>query len=385
MTPSTTNATTPRRRSDLRAAILFLLPNLFGVLAFVVFPVVFSLVMAFTNWDLTEREPFSFVGVENFRSLLWGEHSRSFWKYFLNTLYFLMGMPLSIVGAIFLAVLLHQPIRVGRRKWARHAFGVASLGLGIMGGMMLWSVGRRDAAFGVVLLTLTASLGCWLGVVFFRTLFYLPQFTAGVATYILWRNLFNPEFGLVNRIICWFSDGLAALGLGPFEAPQWLGSVRNLWGMDPEHVWPTMQFFGLGARDALIFMGVWAAMGGTNMLLYLAGLSNLPQELYEVAELDGAGRGAKFRHVTWPALAPITLFIVIISLIGGLQGGFEQARVMTNGGPAGTTMTLGYYIYTTGFEEFRLGLASAIAWIMFVLIFAITIVNWRFGNRYANV
>jgi len=155
--------------------------------------------------------------------------------------------------------------------------------------------------------------------------------------------------------------------------------------MSPEAIRPAAQFFGLGAKDAMIFMGVWTGMGGANMLLYLAGLSNISTELYEVAEIDGAGRWAKFWNVTWPALAPTTFFIVIISLIGGLQGGFEQARVMTNGGPAGTTMTLGYYIYTTGFEEFRLGVASAVAWIMFVLIFAITVINWRFGNRYVSV
>ncbi len=85
--------------------------------------------------------------------------------------------------------------------------------------------------------------------------------------------------------------------------------------------------------------------------------------------------------MTWPQLAPTTFFIVVMSTIGGLQGGFEQARVMTNGGPSGTTTTLSYYIYTKAFEEFRIGYASAVAWVLFAIIFALTLVNWKFGNR----
>ena len=88
--------------------------------------------------------------------------------------------------------------------------------------------------------------------------------------------------------------------------------------------------------------------------------------------------------MTWPQLAPTTFFIVIMSFIGGLQGGFEQARVMTLGGPAGTTTTLSYYIYVKAFEEFQIGYASSIAWVLFLVIFAITLLNWRFGSRYVN-
>lgn len=120
------------------------------------------------------------------------------------------------------------------------------------------------------------------------------------------------------------------------------------------------------------------------MLLYLAGIANIPRDLYEASEIDGAGVWGKFRHVTWPQLAPTTFFIVVMSFIGGLQGGFEQARVMTEGGPAGTTTTLAYYIYTKAFEEFQIGYASAVAWVLFTIIFAITLVNWRFGSRYVN-
>jgi multiple sugar transport system permease protein len=120
------------------------------------------------------------------------------------------------------------------------------------------------------------------------------------------------------------------------------------------------------------------------MLLYLAGLSNVPQHLYEAADVDGASRFQKFWHVTWPQLAPTTFFIVVMSMIGGLQGGFEMARTMTQGGPAGSTTTLSYFIYTEGFETGRLGYSSAVAWALFGLVFTVTLINWRFGNRYVN-
>jgi len=380
------NQTTGQRKyGDLRTAMLFLLPNLLGLLVFVALPVLFSLVMAFTNWDLTQREPFEFVGWDNFTGLLWGAESQTFWKYFLNTVYLLMGLPLSIAGSLALALMMHRPIAAGRSFRANLWAGLTCLVLGLAGAWILFHAGRLDAAFAVALVLGIAGLGLWLGQGFFRTLFYLPQFTAGVAMYILWRNLFNPGSGLVNQILGFFLDGFETLTGVQLGLPRWLVSVDNLWGLGPEQLAPAWSFFGLGARDALILMGVWAGLGGSNCLLYLAGLANVPDELYEVAQLDGAGSWAQFRYVTWPALAPTTFFIVIISTIAGLQGGFEQARVMTSGGPAGTTTTLGYYIYNVGFEQYQLGLASAIAWIMFVMIFAMTLVNWRFGHRYVNV
>jgi len=117
------------------------------------------------------------------------------------------------------------------------------------------------------------------------------------------------------------------------------------------------------------------------MILYLASISNIPDSLYEAAEMDGAGAVAKFFHITIPSVAPTTFFITIMSVIGGLQGGFANAKIMTNGGPAGTTTTLAYYVYTMGFEELRFGYASAISWLMFILVFSLTLINWKYGNR----
>ncbi|MFM7322439.1 MAG: carbohydrate ABC transporter permease, partial [Armatimonadota bacterium] len=251
---------------------------------------------------------------------------REFHLYFLTTLYFLIGMPAAIAGSLAPAVLLSRELR---------------------------------------------------GVVVYRTLFYLPSFTSGVALMILWKSLYNPDFGPINAAIHWFSSTFH-LGL---DAPDWLLSTKNLAGLDVERAATTSRQFGLGARDAIVIMGVWTAVGGNNLLLYLAALMNVPTELQEAAALDGAKPWQVFRNVTWPQLAPTTFFIVVMSTIGGLQGGFEQARVMTNGGPSGTTTTLSYYIYTKAFEEIRIGYASAVAWVLFAIIFALTLVNWKFGNR----
>ena len=154
----------------------------------------------------------------------------------------------------------------------------------------------------------------------------------------------------------------ATIGLEP---PKWLS----------DYVW---------AKPSLIIMGLWAAIGSNNMILYLAGLSNISPVFYEAADIDGASQWQKFRYITWPQLAPVTFFIVVMSVIYGLQGGFEMAKTMTGGGPAGATTTLSYYIYSEGFETGRLGYASAVAWVLFLLVFAMSMLNWKFGNRHIS-
>jgi multiple sugar transport system permease protein len=316
----------PGRRHETLAALGFLAPNLIGFLIFTAGPLVFSLVVSFTNWSLQENIPFQVTGAENYVELV---KDKPFWLYFVNTAYMMLGMPLAIGGSLICALLLGQKLR---------------------------------------------------GIVVYRTLFYLPTFVNGVALMILWKALYNPNFGPINAALDWC---LQALHLGA-KAPQWLLSTANLLGLDPQELAVTWSKFGLGARDALIIMGIWIAIGGNNMLLYLAALTNVPQELVEAAQMDGAGKWAVFRHVTWPQLAPTTFFIVVMSFIGAFQGGFEQARVMTNGGPAGTTTTLSYYIYTKAFEEFQIGYASAISWVLFAIIFIVTMINWKFGSESWN-
>jgi multiple sugar transport system permease protein len=323
----TSSEPVPRRSrkqpNDLKPALLFLAPNLIGFILFMIGPMVFSLVVSFTNWDLQRAVPFGFTGLDNFRRLM---HDADFWRYFVNTIYLMLGLPISIAGSLLLAILLSRKMR---------------------------------------------------GMPIYRTIFYLPTFTAGVAMMLLWKNLYNPEYGPINISI---NAAFQALHIGA-HAPAWLQSTHNLAGLAVEHVGFTRSQFGLGAKDALINMSIWTAIGGNNMLLYLAAITNISPDLYEAAELDGAGKWASFWNVTWPQLMPTTFFIVVMTFIAGVQGGFEQAKVMTDGKPAGTTISLAYYIYIKAFEEFQMGYASAIAWLMFAIIFAMTLTGWKFGAQ----
>lgn len=316
--------TKPRRpiRSDLLMAILFLAPNLLGFLIFTAGPVVVSLITSFTDRSLLTPD-YQYVGLRNYSDMV---HDALFWTYFVNTAYFFIGLPFSMAASLFLAVLLHQGLR---------------------------------------------------GSSAFRVMLYLPSFTAGVALMIMWKQLLNPDYGAINAGL---RSLFGLLGMN-VELPQWLNSTNNLLALNPEKVAIDTNQFGLGARDAIIFMGTWTAIGGGNMLLYLAALSNVPEELGEAASLDGASGWQKFKSVTWPQLAPTTFFIVIMSFIGGFQGGFDTAKVMTGGGPASTTTTLAYHIYQKAFEQFQVGYASAVSWALFAIVFAITIVNWKFGNK----
>ncbi|OED35692.1 hypothetical protein AB834_04290 [PVC group bacterium (ex Bugula neritina AB1)] len=192
------------------------------------------------------------------------------------------------------------------------------------------------------------------GIKFFRTIYFLPTICSGVAISILWMWMYNPNFGLFNYF-------LSKIGI---EGPHWL----------------TDEFW---AKPSLMIIAFWTTIGGQNMILYLAGLHGIPPELYEAADIDGASTFQKIRHITWPMLAPTTFFIFIMSVIGGFQGGFASAYVMTGGGPNGSTTTISYYIYNNAYQWFNMGYASAIAWVLFLFIFVVTLYNWHYGKKNA--
>lgn len=315
-----------RTRSQFYPALCFLLPNFLGFAVFSAYPIGLSWYMSFTNWSLKPAIALEYVGWRNYADLLSDE---KFWFYLYNTIYLLAGIPLATLGGLALAALLASFLR--RRNFFANQFAGTC-----------------------------------------RAFLYLPSFTAGVATLVLWTQIFNPHDGLLNKI-------LSACGI--VDLPQWLVSTKNLLGFLPLPECFNNGGFGLGAREAILMMGVWTMIGGNSLLLYLAALLDVPRELYEAAEIDGASSWAKFRYLTIPSVAPTTFFILLMALIGGLQGGFDFAKVMTNGGPAETTTTLAYYLYTTGFEELQLGMASAIAWTIGALIFALSIIHWRYNNR----
>lgn len=187
---------------------------------------------------------------------------------------------------------------------------------------------------------------------FYRLVFFLPSILAGVAIFYLWRWIYNPDYGLFNTV----------LGMVGIAGPNWL--------TDP-----------LWAKPAIMIMVMWIGIGGTGMVLYLAALQGVPSELYEAAEIDGAGPWRQFWAVTWPGVLPVTFFLFTIGLINGLQYGAEAVLVMTEGGPFGATTTLGYFIYLKAYVDFEMGYAATIAWVLFVIILGVTILNWKKGGQ----
>jgi multiple sugar transport system permease protein len=189
-----------------------------------------------------------------------------------------------------------------------------------------------------------------MGITLFRTFFYLPSLVTGVAVAVLWAWLLNPQFGLINH-------GLKMIGI---EGPEWLYNTKT-------------------AMPAMIIMSLWG-IGGT-MLTYLAGLQGVPDHLYEAAEIDGAGTMSKFFNVTIPLMTPVIFFNLTVAIIGSFQT-FTQFYIMTNGGPANATLVYVLYLYRNAFEYFKMGYASALAWVLFFLILVLTIVQFYLAPRW---
>ncbi|MBV7335451.1 sugar ABC transporter permease [Chloroflexi bacterium TSY] len=195
------------------------------------------------------------------------------------------------------------------------------------------------------------------GMSFYRTIYFIPVVSSMIAVALMWRWMYNPTSGILNYMLNELFEFLRL----PLTAPDWLQS--RTWAM-----------------PAIIFMSVWKGLG-YNMVLFLAGLQGIPSHLYEAAEIDGATSWHKFRNVTLPLLTPTTFFVLIMSIIGSFQV-FEQAYIMTRGGPARSTITTVYYIYENGFEWYKMGYASAVAWVLFALILIVTLVQWLYQDRW---
>ncbi len=187
------------------------------------------------------------------------------------------------------------------------------------------------------------------GTVIFRTFFFMPHLTPIAASAVLWAWLFNPDVGPINYFI--------RNNLGIENAPGWF--------RDPQ--W---------AMTGLIIMAMWGAIGGNTMLIFLAGLQGIPQELYEAASIDGANAWAKFRNVTVPLLTPTIFFNLVLGIIGALRV-FTAAFVATQGGPVYATHFYALYIYEKAFRYFEMGYASALAWIFFFIMFVFTFIQFR--------
>ncbi len=188
------------------------------------------------------------------------------------------------------------------------------------------------------------------GIPFFRAVYYLPTVTAGVAVALVWIWIFNPRLGILNY-------SLKQIGI---TGPPWIYSSQ----------W---------VKPSLILMSLFQV--GPNMIILLAGLQGVPKELYESAEIDGAGNWAKFRNVTLPMLSPVLFFVIIISVVSSFQN-FTEIRVMTEGGPGESSNVLIWYLWENSFIFLQLGVAAAVAWIMFVILMALTGLQFRLGRRW---
>lgn len=188
----------------------------------------------------------------------------------------------------------------------------------------------------------------------FRTAYFLPVITATVVVALIWRWFYNPDFGILNYVL-W--------NLGVDSPPNWLASRK--WAM-----------------PAIIIMAVWKQVG-YNMVIFLAGLQAIPSSLYEAAAIDGAGPWRRFLNITLPLLTPTTFFVLVISIIGSLQV-FDAVLVLTDGGPANATRTMVYHIWEEAFVFLEMGYAAAVAWVLFFIVFLVTLAQWKIQGRWVH-
>ncbi|MFH1741425.1 MAG: sugar ABC transporter permease [bacterium] len=322
---------TAGQRHNLRNAMLFISPWIVGFSVFVVYPVLASLYWSFCDYSVLSRAVW--IGVGNYSDLMTDE---VFWKVVWNTLFYtVFAIPLGTLTAFFLAVLLNTGVR----------------GTGL-----------------------------------YRTIFFLPSLVPLVALGILWRWIFNTNFGVLNYLLSFLSVfnfffepvnalltvlgnplGLSDLGIGPVP-----------WLQDP--AW---------AKPAIIIATLWTS--GQAMVIYLAGLQEVPSHLYESAALDGASWYHKIRHVTVPMISPVVYFNVVMGIIWSLQI-FALPYVMTSsgaaggqqayGGPARATLMYTMYLYDNAFRYLNMGYACSMAWILFVVTLVLTLIATAISKRH---
>jgi multiple sugar transport system permease protein len=287
---------------EVRAAWLLLAPALLAITALFLVPIAAAFALSLTDFDiyaLGDLANLRFVGVRNYRVLL---GDPLLWKSMKNTAFFLfVGGPLTLGFALATAVLLHSKLVRGKRV--------------------------------------------------FRTIFFAPYVTNLVALAVVFRYIYHPRFGLIDRI-------LAAAGIAPID---WLGDPR--WAM-----------------PAIILLAVWKNFGYAT-ILFVAGLQNIPESVYEAGQIDGASSWQLFRKITLPLLGPTLLFLSIMTTIGYFQF-FAEPYVMTDGGkPLNATLSVGLLMYKNGFRWWNMGYAAAIAFVIFVAVLVLTGVQWLFQMR----
>ncbi|ANU78686.2 sugar ABC transporter permease [Blautia pseudococcoides] len=279
---------TTMKKREARNFYIYTAPWLIGFLVLTLYPILYSFYLMFTNMNLTGIG--EFVGLDNWKYAFTDD--TLFRRAFLNTLkYVFMFVPCSIILAFFVALLLSKKVK----------------GLG-----------------------------------FFRTAFYIPYITSGVAVTILWGWIFQKDFGIINYI-------LSLVGL---KGPNWLGD-KNV------------------AMISIVILSLWTI--GNNIIIMLAGIQDIPQSYYESAQMDGAGSLRQTFYITLPLCTPTIYFNLIVTVIAAFQV-FQQPLILTNGGPLNSTYTAAMHLYNNGFLYGKMGYASMMAWSMFAVIMLITIV-----------
>ncbi|WP_018757687.1 carbohydrate ABC transporter permease [Paenibacillus terrigena] len=286
-----------KSRSE-KAGYLFILPWFLGLLLFTIGPMIFSLILSFSKWDIiTGIGSIEFVGLDNFVNIFKDELFYTSLK--VTFIFALVSVPLYQIISLLVAMMLNM-----RTK----------------------------------------------GMNFFRLIFFMPSVIPAVAVSMMWIMILNPEYGILNK----------ALSLVGIEGPAWL--------QDPKY-----------ALSALIVMGIWGI--GNTIIIYLSGLQGVPEELYEAAQLDGAGIVRRFFSVTIPMISPTIFFNLIMGIIGGFQY-FTQAFVMTNGGPLNSTLFYNLFLYNKAFKTYEMGYASALSWILFAIILIFTLIVIRTSSAW---
>ncbi|MDP8233645.1 MAG: sugar ABC transporter permease [Candidatus Saelkia tenebricola] len=308
------------KHKEALAAYLFLTPNFIGFLIFTCLPVIFSLFLSFFRWELITGDGGLFSGLKfvGFAN-------------FIKLLGFHFETGHLVANDPHFWYYLYNTV-----------FMMLIIPVGILGSLIL-------------ALAVNQKLK---GIAAYRLIFFLPVICPIAAIAVLWKVLLNPDFGLINNLISKFGIfmGLDIIG------PNWLSDA--MW-----------------AKPAVMLVSLWMTVGGYNMILYLAALQGIPRDLYEAADIDGASGWHKFRYITFPMISPTTFFITIMSIIGGLQGGFAIIYILTGGGPANSSTTIMYYIFTNLYEFQKAGYAAAVAWVLFIIIFVFSRLYWKRGGK----
>lgn len=282
-------------RREAAAGWLFASPWVIGFVAFTLGPMLYSLLLIFLKWDLIT--PPEWGGMANFTRLA-GDRRVPIALY--NTAYYtFLGVPIHLAVAFLLALALNVQIR---------------------------------------------------GLAIYRTIYYLPSITPAVASAVIWLQILQPDYGILNEFLRNFG----------IQGPNWLYE-------------PAL------AKPAFILMSVWSI--GPQMIIFLAGLQGVPAVLKEAATIDGAGEWSQFRHITIPIITPIIFFNLVVGIIGSFQV-FTAAYIMTAGGPENSTLFYVLYLWRNGFEYFRMGYAALLAWVLFFIISFFTVIQFGLAGRW---